>query len=190
MTTEVQQVQATKRCTKCKADKSFQEFSKKRTNTDGYQKYCKACCKQYKQDNKEKLLAYQKKWCAENKEWLSEYGKGYYAANILKKTEYHRATYFNIKNDAARYEKHLERARRLNRASQIKYPEKQRSRKAVMLALKSGKLVRPQSCSACMKTCVPEAHHESYDQDKRLDVRWLCKQCHEAHHRKYPMISK
>jgi hypothetical protein len=59
-----------------------------------------------------------------------------------------------------------------------------------MLALKSGKLVRPQSCSACMKTCVPEAHHESYDQDKRLDVRWLCKQCHEAHHRKYPMISK
>ena len=190
MTTEVEQVQSTKRCAKCKAEKSFQEFSKKRTNTDGHQKYCKLCCKQYKQDNKEKLLAYQKKWCAENKEWLSEYGKGYYSANLLKKSEYHRATYVKIKNDAARYQKYLERARRLNKASQIKYPEKQKSRKAVMLALRSGKLVRPQSCSACMKTCVPEAHHESYDQDKRLDVIWLCKQCHEAHHRKYPLISK
>ena len=84
MTAEVEQVQATKRCAKCKADKSFQEFSKKRTNTDGYQKYCKACCKQYKQDNKGKLLAYQKKWCAENKEWLSEYGKGYDIGNYDK----------------------------------------------------------------------------------------------------------
>jgi hypothetical protein len=190
MTTEVEQVQATKRCGKCKVEKSFQEFSKTRISSDGHQRYCKSCCKQYKRDNREKLSAYQKKWCAENKERLSEYGKGYYAANLLKKSEYHRQTYFNIKNDAARYQKHLERARRLNRASQIKYPEKQKSRKAVTLAIKSGKLVRPQSCSACMKTCVPEAHHESYDQDKRLDVRWLCKQCHEAHHRKYPMISK
>jgi transposase-like protein len=185
MTTQTEQVQATKRCGKCYADKIFSEFSKTKRNPDGHQRYCKACCKQYKQENRKKLSAYQKKWCAENKERLSEYGKDYYAANLSKKAEQHRATYFKIKNDPVRYEKHLERMRRLNRASQLKYPEKQKARKAVVLAIKSGKLIRPESCSACMKTCVPEAHHDSYDQDKRLDVRWLCKQCHEAHHRKY-----
>jgi ribosomal protein S27AE len=50
----------------------------------------------------------------------------------------------------------------------------------VAAAVAAGKLVR-QPCEVCGAT-VAQAHHDDYD--KPLEVRWLCKPCHWAHH--YP----
>jgi len=42
-----------------------------------------------------------------------------------------------------------------------------------------GKLI-PELCEGCGAEDV-EMHHENYD--RPLDVTWLCKPCHQAHHR-------
>lgn len=48
-------------------------------------------------------------------------------------------------------------------------------------ALKNGRVVRPETCSACGEHCVPHGHHEDYMSP--LDVVWLCKPCHGKRHR-------
>jgi len=47
-------------------------------------------------------------------------------------------------------------------------------------AVKRGDVVRPAACAECGQTGRIEGHHDDYD--KPLDVRWLCRDCHEAHH--------
>lgn len=61
-----------------------------------------------------------------------------------------------------------------------------RAQGAVKYALKTGRLVRPDTCSRCGKKPKPrtdglptiQAHHE--DHTKKLDVQWLCFKCHRA----------
>ena len=48
----------------------------------------------------------------------------------------------------------------------------------VRAAIKAGRLVR-EECEVCGKEPT-EAHHDDYS--KPYDVRWLCKECHTAHH--------
>jgi len=50
--------------------------------------------------------------------------------------------------------------------------------RAVENALQTGKLIRPDVCQRCGKTCKPEAHHASYAKEDRLKVEWLCRLCH------------
>lgn len=52
------------------------------------------------------------------------------------------------------------------------------ARLAVRRALKDKTIVRPTHCDKCKRGCVPTAHHDSYDEDKWLTVRWLCSKCH------------
>jgi hypothetical protein len=61
------------------------------------------------------------------------------------------------------------------------HPEKYRAHVIVGNALRDGKLGRGVACEAC--GCAPplEAHHDDYD--KPLHVRWLCRDCHAAHHK-------
>lgn len=70
-------------------------------------------------------------------------------------------------------------------------PEQQRAiyaRNKVKWALQSGELERPALCEDCGGTGRPykdgratiHAHHDSYDEP--LEVRWLCRDCHEALH--------
>lgn len=47
--------------------------------------------------------------------------------------------------------------------------------------IRRGKLQRG-PCSDCGSTVNVEAHHEDYS--KPRDVRWICRLCHRAHHRK------
>ena len=61
------------------------------------------------------------------------------------------------------------------------YRKKHNARNAVRLALKSGRMARPAACSACLTSTFVHGHHDDYA--KPLDVRWLCKACHEEHHR-------
>jgi ribosomal protein S27AE len=51
----------------------------------------------------------------------------------------------------------------------------------VALALKSGELVRPATCSRCGKGGVIEAHHNDYREP--LKVEWLCRACHRRLHK-------
>jgi hypothetical protein len=51
---------------------------------------------------------------------------------------------------------------------------------AVYYAQKSGRLVRPGTCSQCGSACKPVGHHP--DHDKPLEVVWLCQRCHTALH--------
>ena len=75
---------------------------------------------------------------------------------------------------ADRFKRYSTRAYKNNR-SQV------RAQKAAQKAVKNGRLIRPSSCSQCVRPCKPEAHHDDYS--KPLEVRWLCRGCHVAHHR-------
>lgn len=52
---------------------------------------------------------------------------------------------------------------------------------AITKALRTGELQRPDNCATCGKFCKPYAHHE--DDDKPLDVKWLCSRCHADRHK-------
>ena len=58
---------------------------------------------------------------------------------------------------------------------------KERARMQVLMAVKSGSLVRPKTCEVCGVGCNPHAHHENYA--KPLVVKWLCIKCHGKRHR-------
>jgi hypothetical protein len=94
-------------CTKCKLEKSFDEFSKDRTKKNGFKSYCKTCDylknkvylnknkdsvkerkKQYYLNNKEKILLQKKN----NKEKVNEYIK------LRKKTDPIFKLMYNIRN--------------------------------------------------------------------------------------------
>lgn len=60
---------------------------------------------------------------------------------------------------------------------------KKRAQLAVKKAVEAGEIVKPNSCSSCGKGCTPEGHHDDYANE--LDVRWLCRLCHRAWHRKH-----
>ena len=59
-------------------------------------------------------------------------------------------------------------------------PKARSAHEAVRRALRVGRLVRPDTCSACGKACTPQAHHEDYA--RPLDVAWLCPSCHKLGH--------
>lgn len=63
----------------------------------------------------------------------------------------------------------------------LRNPEKARAHRAVNKAIRSGILIRPNSCSSCLDETKPQAHHEDYDEP--LVVIWLCPRCHKKVHR-------
>jgi hypothetical protein len=67
-------------------------------------------------------------------------------------------------------------------ASYKKDKHKFKVRSIVRLAIKSGKLIKPDNCSACGATEIDiEAHHNDYC--KPLEVTWFCRPCHLQTHR-------
>jgi len=69
-----------------------------------------------------------------------------------------------------------EKARARNDAYWRRHPERRQANNAVMVALRTGRLVRPDACGRCRCSCKPEAHHQDYS--RPLDVEWLCRRCH------------
>lgn len=74
----------------------------------------------------------------------------------------------------------LKRAYHLNYIASPDTRMKLRVRGQCAWAIKSGKLTRL-PCESCGAT-KSEAHHEDYS--KPLEVKWLCRKCHGAAHRK------
>jgi hypothetical protein len=117
-------------------------------------------------------------------------------------SEYDKKRYDAIKADPAKYEAYLERKRRAERVRQVVDGYKAAKKRAWRLAhpgvdrrlrlahwtvdnaVRSGRLVRPETCSRCGAGGRIEAHHYlGYEPEHRLDVRWLCTACHGAAHR-------
>jgi hypothetical protein len=61
------------------------------------------------------------------------------------------------------------------------YRHRHSARNAVRNAIKAGSLTRSPTCETCGQTAYTHGHHDDYS--KPLDVRWLCKPCHEDQHR-------
>ena len=74
-------------------------------------------------------------------------------------------------------------------ASRVRHKEEARARYALNRAVKSGAITRPSHCEQCGQ--IEELNHRGQtnihghhdDYAKPLEVRWLCRKCHVAHHR-------
>ena len=94
----------TRVCSKCNQEKKLLEFKtfKKRSGELGYNTFCLVCHKlerkQYREENKEKLLAGQKKYRGNNREKRKAANKASYEAN----KEY------ALKSNNERYKKRME----------------------------------------------------------------------------------
>ena len=61
------------------------------------------------------------------------------------------------------------------------HPFKAIAQNATNRAIRKGVLIRPNECSECLDICKAQAHHDNYN--KPLEVRWLCRMCHNAWHK-------
>ena len=96
-----------KKCSGCKEEKLFENFSKNRHRKCGYHNECKSCVKKYKNKNKEILAIKQKAYKEDNKEKISENRKRYYELN--KKTERSTNKAYSAKNRARIYANNAKR---------------------------------------------------------------------------------
>ena len=71
---------------------------------------------------------------------------------------------------------------------QEKNREKYLARQCLRRAVNRGKIIKPVNCERCgMKKERIEGHHNDYS--KRLDVEWLCVDCHKLEHGKLQEVS-
>ena len=120
--------------------------------------------------------------------------------NRLKNLEYYREYDRNRANKAERVKKQKEYKDRLRKENpekfdkiyhsirknfRKKYPEKARANGIINDMLRSGKLIRPEFCSRCGKSCEPQAHHPDYS--KPTEIVWLCVECYKTIHNELRM---
>ena len=159
MTTELI---GTKICSKCRQLKPVDGFRKQSASKDGFQAWCKIC----------------------HGEYNAAYNHPYYVANSDSWKVYDRKRLEKIRSNPVELKLHREKAATRVRELRKRSPHLQKAHNAVTHAIAAGKLSRPSQCSSCGCCCKPEAHHDSYEQSQLLNVRWLCKKCHEDHHHK------
>jgi hypothetical protein len=179
MTTQTEQVEATKFCHKCSTFKPLDLFGKNRSTKDGRQTCCKSCQsivnKNFRLKNADRLEQYRSKFYSENAQHLA-------IKSRLRAIEYRKKR--NL--DPVKKARLAEQQRISARKHYLKFPAKIAARKAVIRAIELGLILRPVACSVCENYGKVEAHHDSYERERWLDVRWLCRKCHMEHHRKYP----
>jgi len=94
-----------KTCCKCKEEKPYAEFNKKKSSKDGYQHKCKSCEKAYQEANKDKIKATKKAYYEANKEKIKDKDKAYYEANKDKRKAWCEANKDKIKDYYKAYQK-------------------------------------------------------------------------------------
>jgi len=149
-----------KQCPRCKALLQTSSFYHCASHSDGLQTYCKSCTKQlndaHRRAHPEKYRGYMRKYALRTY-WADP------TAAIAKTKAWNDAH----PNDRAIHST-LSRKREVYRAGNT-----------VSCAIEKGALVR-QPCEKCGATPA-DAHHDDYS--RRLNVRWLCRRCHQAYHR-------
>jgi hypothetical protein len=98
-----------KLCCTCKIQKPFNEFHKKKSTRDGYHLRCKACRKiesiNYRNDNKETRVEYDKNYYTTNKEKILQYQHRYRENNKSKILEYRKRNKITIDEQRKIYRK-------------------------------------------------------------------------------------
>lgn len=162
-------------CGKCSLSKSVSCFSKNRKRPDGLQDWCKDCrSDHYRKNRSSELLVMSK----------------YREMNADKRRANDRQRRLAVRSDPERLEKHRAEMRVFVRNYRSRNAEKELARRAVGSAIRYGKIARPSVCSECGTDCTPQAHHDSYDKEFHLSVRWLCVSCHAKVHRKHKQNPK
>lgn len=147
-----------------------------------------AYAREYYQRNREKKLTYAREYQKNNPdvhreatrrhrekdpEATREYNRSYHRQNAERVRESKRATHHRRAEAAKEYD-------RTHRD-----PLKRKARWTVQNALRSGTIVKPDTCSECGSETPSRrlhAHHKNYSEP--LNVRWLCTFCHGTEHRK------
>jgi hypothetical protein len=187
-----------KKCTKCKVEKSEEEFLKTNATKSGITGECKNCYnkrkREYLDKDRSRARLANKKSYLKNHEKNREDKTG--RSRILREKnpiEYRKVqSEWNSKNrlKVREYTKErnkkpeykLKRNERYGKSRKECDIFKDRARKIARCAVRSGYLTRPDKCEVCMKECKPHGHHEDYS--KPLDVQWLCRICHNHKHGK------
>jgi len=99
--------------------------------------------------------------------------KRHYRATFSERQKYERARLQRPERRAAKY--------RYEQRHRQRYPERERARRFVAKAIMTGKLKR-KHCELCGAKHDVQAHHADYS--KPLEVRWLCRTCHNKEHGK------
>lgn len=179
-------------CTKCGVNKEINEFTYVK-NRSSYKARCKKCTNEYSQShylkNKKIYNERRKNYYSENKEKELERCKNYYYENFERISKREKKK----NEDPVRKEKTNKRGRDWAKENpkkhaanatkhKIRYPQKHQARLSVMWAIKLGFLKRPERCEVCKRLIKVEAHHMDYE--KPLEVKWLCRICHNKEHGK------
>lgn len=107
--------------------------------------------KKYREENREYLLLYSKEYRKQNKEKIKKYKKGYNKTNTKEIQEYNNR---RRENNPLRYKAYT----------------------IIRDAVRSGKIIKSDTCSKCDANTKIDGHHDDYS--KPLEVVWLCRQCH------------
>lgn len=164
-----------KRCPKCKQTKPLSDFHKDKSRKDGHKGYCNICRaelqRQYRQTEKGRtvsrrgalLYSSSKKGKTKRKQYRQgERGKA--AEARYRKTEKGKAI-----------------ALRSAKQYQVANPERVKAVNAVNIAIKAGKIPRPNTlqCHYCPAQA-KDYHHTNYTPEHWLDVIPVCRKCHRS----------
>lgn len=165
-------------CKKCKEEKMLTEFVRHKGYKDGYYSQCKVCTyaleKQWRQQNQDKKNEIRTRYRENNREVIRIQDQENYKKNPEKFQE----------SAKVRMKKYLSgKGIETREENKILYPEKHEARKIMAAAVRSKKIIKPESCSLCNEISKRiEGHHKDYS--KPLEIVWLCCKCHRASHRK------
>lgn len=151
-----------KKCAKCKKEKEL-DFFKNRSDKKHLKKsYCVDCEKEIGRSRNK----YQRNKYAEN----NSYREKLLARNKKRAKENPEA----VKKEVKRH--------------QEKHRDKYLARQWLRRAVNRGKIVKPKNCQRCnLEKDRIEGHHDDYS--KRLEVEWLCVDCHKLEHGKLDIRS-
>ena len=121
---KLQKIKIMKTCSRCNLDKEFTEFIERKSAKDGFRNQCKKClaiiAKEWKLNNKEKVLQNRKKdyaknserykrkakeWVKDNKERKIKTDKDYYKKNELSIKEWRKQYQIDNKDKVLEYRK-------------------------------------------------------------------------------------
>lgn len=123
----------TKICTKCKIEKSTNEFIKDKNKKDGYYSSCKDCRKEYLKNNKEKRYQYNKEYWKQNRDKLIQQNKDYRNDNLEKCLESSRNYYYKnkekcLENKKEYYLKNMEAIKQYKKELRANATEEQKEK--------------------------------------------------------------
>jgi hypothetical protein len=163
-----------KTCFKCGKSKELSEFYKHTQMADGYFSKCKSCTKLDILRNRYKKIDYYKDY--DRKRAMLHHRVE--AREIYGATERGK---IKKRLCAARWiEKNPEKRKEVVKKWNAKNKKKRNAQQALRVAVKTGKIIK-MPCIMCGNK-KSQGHHKDYD--KRLEVDWLCAECHGKEHAK------